>query len=283
MNIFTNLFVMIKFLEFIFLNLRLLFWDLILLKLFKFLILRIILIILFVLLLKFDLSVIIFKCIIYPILSIKRASLKVFSIILNIVALLLFILLIIEIISIWRADIIINRRDGLSLPSLNIIHAIFGFTILLWGLKSCGSSCWSCLHTSSLFLFVSGCILLRVALIFRDLVNLQIFAAKLSIFLALDDILLIFLKLWVIFEMIEVWVLSVVIGDDSRCGIVQVQAASLARFEVLVILQLLLNAFLFLSNIHLYSYDKIIFKKKARYKGYLIKIERDMINKLKSK
>ena len=83
--------------------------------------------------------------------------------------------------------------------------------------------------------------------------------------------------------MIEVWVLSVVIGDDSRCGIVQVQAASLARFEVLVVLQLLLDAFLFLSNIHLYTYDKIIFKKKARYKGYLIKIERDMINKLKSK
>ena len=160
--------------------------------------------------------------------------------------------MIIEVIPIWRADVIINGRDGLSLPSLNIVQTIFVFSVLLGSLQSSGSCCWSGLHPSSLFFFVGCCILLRVTFIFRKLIHLQIFAAVLTAFLSLQIVLLIFLELRVIFELVEVWDLSVVVGDDGCSGIVQVHTAGFAGFKVL---DLLLDTLLFLSGVHLYSYD----------------------------
>jgi hypothetical protein len=220
LNIFTNLLVMIKLLKFVILNLRLLLWNLILLVIFEFLILRINLSVLIIHWLKLHLSIFIFISIINSILAVKRTSLKLVSITLKIIVFLLFILMIIEVISIWRADVIINGRDGLSLPSLNIVQTIFVFSVLLGSLQSSGSCCWSGLHPSSLFFFVGCCILLRVTFIFRKLIHLQIFAAVLTAFLSLQIVLLIFLELRVIFELVEVWDLSVVVGDDGRGGIV---------------------------------------------------------------
>jgi hypothetical protein len=120
-------------------------------------------------------------------------------------------------------------------------------------LQSSSSRGWSCLHSSSLFLFVSGCVLLRVAIIFRELVHLYIFDVILTDFL--DVVLLIFLKLGVVFELVEIWDLSVVVCDNSGGGIVQVQAACLAGLEVLNVWVLLLDTLLFLCGVHLYSYD----------------------------
>ena len=207
------------------------FCYLILMLIIIFLILRIILYIFFIFLMKLHWIFIILLRIVIFILIIKRTSLKIDSgAFLNIIKLLSFLLLVIKVISIWRADVVINRWYRFLFPLLIIIHSIliiFYIPVFLSSLQSSSSYSRSCLHSSPSFIFKCCCILLRLSIFFCLLINFNIFITILTVnfLIAFFKIILIliFLELGVEFKfilLVKIWILSIIVRNNCSRGVI---------------------------------------------------------------
>jgi hypothetical protein len=180
---------------------------------------------------KLDRIFIVFIRIVYPIFIIKRTSLKVNSVtFLCITELLSFIFLVIKVISIWRADVVVNRRYWFLFSLLIIIHyvlIIIYLTVFLISLQSSSCCSRSCLHSSPSFIFKSSSILLRLSIFFCLLIILNIFVAILTInfLFTILEIILILILLELGFELkfillVEIWVLGIIISNYCCRGVV---------------------------------------------------------------